>query len=43
MENLNELFRAGRAGLLTDDIENVTGIRPGTFHSWCERHAAAFS
>lgn len=29
VENLNELFRAGRCGFLTDDIENVTGVKPG--------------
>jgi hypothetical protein len=43
LENLNELFRAGRAGILTDDIYNVTGHIPGTFREWCERNAAAFA
>ncbi len=42
-ENLDELFRAGRAGVLTDDIENLTGIAPGTFRGWAEEHAEAFS
>jgi uncharacterized protein YbjT (DUF2867 family) len=38
MKNLNELFRAGRAGVMADDIGNLTGIAPGTFRDWCERH-----
>ena len=43
MQNLNELFRAGRAGVIADDIENLTGVAPRTFRDWCERHATAFS
>lgn len=43
MENLNELFRASRAGFVTDDVENITGMAPRTFRDWCERNAAAFS
>ncbi len=42
MQNLNELFRAGRAGVIADDIENLTGRAPGTFRDWCERHIDAF-
>jgi uncharacterized protein YbjT (DUF2867 family) len=42
MEALNELFRAGRSGFVTDDVENLTGTTPGTFRAWCERNAAAF-
>lgn len=42
MQNLNELFRAGRAGVIADDIENLTGSAPGTFRDWCERHINAF-
>ena len=42
LRDLNELFRAGRAGVITDDIENVTGVAPGTFRAWCEHHAGAF-
>lgn len=42
MANLNELFRAGRSGFVTDDVENVTGVAPHTFRDWCERHADAF-
>ncbi|WP_410676092.1 SDR family oxidoreductase [Amycolatopsis sp. cmx-4-68] len=42
VRNLNEMFRTGRAGVLVDDIENVTGVAPRTFRDWCERHAAAF-
>lgn len=42
MENLNELFRAGRAGFVTDDVQNITGVAPRTFRDWCERNASAF-
>jgi uncharacterized protein YbjT (DUF2867 family) len=42
IERLNEVLRAGRAGFLTDDVENITGTAPGTFRAWCERHADAF-
>jgi uncharacterized protein YbjT (DUF2867 family) len=42
IERLNEVLRAGRAGFVTDDVENITGIAPGTFRDWCERHADAF-
>jgi uncharacterized protein YbjT (DUF2867 family) len=42
MKNLNELFRAGRASVIADDIENLTGIAPGNFHDWCERHVGEF-
>lgn len=42
LRQLNELFRAGRAGVRTDDVENITGTAPGTFRAWCERNADAF-
>lgn len=42
MQNLNEMFRASRAGMLTDDIENLTGTAPRTFRDWCGRHVEAF-
>ncbi len=42
MQNLNELFRAGRAGVIADDIENLTGVAPRTFRDWCERHVDMF-
>ncbi|WP_200825444.1 NAD(P)H-binding protein [Kibdelosporangium aridum] len=42
IERLNELLRAGRAGFVTDDVENITGTAPGTFRAWCERNAHAF-
>ena len=42
MERLNEIFRARRSVAITDDVENITGIAPGTFRDWCERHADAF-
>jgi uncharacterized protein YbjT (DUF2867 family) len=42
LQNLNEMFRAGRAGVITDDIENLTGVAPRTFRDWCERHVDTF-
>jgi uncharacterized protein YbjT (DUF2867 family) len=42
MERLNEVFRARRSVAITDDIENITGIAPGTFRDWCQRHTGAF-
>ena len=41
-ERLNEVFRARRSVNITDDVENITGTAPATFHDWCERHADAF-
>lgn len=38
LQNLNELFSAGRAGVIADDIVNITGVRPRTFHDWCVAH-----
>jgi uncharacterized protein YbjT (DUF2867 family) len=42
LRRLNEVFRAGRAGVLADDVENLTGTAPGTFRAWCEHNADAF-
>ena len=42
VQDLNELFRAGRASVLSDDITNLTGLAPRTFRKWAERHADAF-
>lgn len=42
MQNLNEMFRVGRAGMIADDIENLTGVAPQTFRDWCERHVDSF-
>jgi len=42
MERLNEVFRARRWVNITDDVENITGVVPGTFRGWCQRHADAF-
>jgi uncharacterized protein YbjT (DUF2867 family) len=42
LERLNEVLRAGRAGFVTDDVENITGTAPGTFRAWCERNVDAF-
>lgn len=38
LQNLNELFRAGRAGVVAADIENLTGTAPRSFRAWCEGH-----
>jgi uncharacterized protein YbjT (DUF2867 family) len=43
VQNLNELFRAGRAGVIADDIANLTGIPPRSFREWCVDHKDAFS
>ncbi|MGW2255930.1 NAD(P)H-binding protein [Kitasatospora sp. NPDC001660] len=42
VQNLNELFRAGRAGVISDDITNLTGVASRTFRQWCEEHAGEF-
>lgn len=42
VQNLNELFRASRAGVLADDVTNLTGLAPRTFRQWAEHHAGAF-
>lgn len=42
LQNLNELFRANRAGVIADDIENLTGVAPRTFRDWCESHVDEF-
>lgn len=42
VQNLDELFRAGRAGVISDDVTNLTGIAPRTFRQWCEEHADSF-
>ena len=42
LQNLNEMFRAGRAGVIADDVENLTGVAPRTFRDWCERHVDLF-
>jgi uncharacterized protein YbjT (DUF2867 family) len=43
VRDLNELFRADRSAVLTDDVERLTGRPPATFESWCRRHASAFA
>lgn len=42
LQNLNEMFRTSRAGVLADDIENLTGVAPRTFRDWCETHVESF-
>jgi uncharacterized protein YbjT (DUF2867 family) len=41
--DLNELLRANRASIITDDVERVTGQKPTSFESWCRRNADAFA
>lgn len=43
LQNLQELFRAGRSGIVTDDVQNLTGVAPRTFRQWAEQHRADFS
>lgn len=43
LQNLQELFRAGRSGVLSEDVQNLTGIAPRTFREWAEQHEADFS
>ena len=42
LQDLQELFRAGRSGILSEDVNNLTGIAPRTFRQWCEQHRAEF-
>ena len=41
--DLNELFRADRAAIVTGVVERLTGRPPATFQDWCRRNAAAFA
>jgi hypothetical protein len=42
VQDLNEFFRAGRVGVLADDVTNLTGFASRSFREWTERHADAF-
>ena len=42
VQDLNEQFRRDRAGVVADDVRNLTGIAPRSFRQWCEEHAGAF-
>jgi len=42
-QNLDELFRAGRAGVVTDDVQNLTGQPATPFRTWAEKHADLFA
>jgi len=35
-------MKAGKADVVTDTVEKVTGRKAGTFEAWARRHAAAF-
>jgi uncharacterized protein YbjT (DUF2867 family) len=41
--DLNELFRADRAAIVTDVVARLTGRPPVTFQDWCRRNAAGFT
>jgi uncharacterized protein YbjT (DUF2867 family) len=43
LQNLQELFRAGRSGILSEDVQNLTGIAPRTFRQWCQQHRNEFN
>ncbi|MBE1879046.1 NAD(P)H-binding protein [Myceligenerans pegani] len=43
LQNLHELFRAGRSGILSEDVQNLTGIAPRTFRQWAEQHRSEFN
>ncbi|MFT4081914.1 MAG: NAD(P)H-binding protein [Nocardioides sp.] len=43
LQDLQELFRAGRSGVLTEDVQNLTGVAPRTFRQWAEQHRADFN
>jgi len=42
-QNFDELLRAGRAGVVTDDVQNLTGQPATPFRTWAEKHADLFA
>lgn len=42
-QNLDELFALSRAGILTDDVRNLTGTPPRSFRTWVQNHTAVFA
>ena len=42
-QNLDELFVLSRAGIVTDDVYNLTGNTPRSFRTWAQNHAATFA
>lgn len=42
-QNLDELFVLSRAGIITDDVYNLTGNPPRSFRTWVQNHTAAFA
>ncbi|WP_158862269.1 NAD(P)H-binding protein [Leifsonia sp. AG29] len=42
LKDLQELFRVGRSGVVTEDVQNLTGVAPRTFRQWAEQHRADF-
>jgi uncharacterized protein YbjT (DUF2867 family) len=42
-QNLDELFALSRAGIITDDVHNLTGNAPRSFRTWAQNHAATFA
>lgn len=43
LKDLQELFRVGRSGIVTEDVQNLTGVEPRTFRQWAEEHRADFN
>jgi uncharacterized protein YbjT (DUF2867 family) len=43
LQDLHELFRTGRSGILSEDVQNLTGSAPHTFRRWAEMHRADFA
>lgn len=42
-QNLDELFALSRAGILTDDVRNLTDTPPRSFRTWVQNHTAVFA
>lgn len=42
IRDLNELLRADRGAIITNEVQQVTGEPPASFESWCRRNAVAF-
>lgn len=42
VQDLDEMFRTGRAGVIALDVANLTGTAPRNFRQWCQANAGAF-
>lgn len=38
-----EAIRSGRAAMIKDTVEKVTGHKPQTFETWARKHASRFA